>query len=698
MGKLGIKHRAGRWLSVILAFLLPGLGHVRKGHYAKGFLLLAGLLLDYVAIFRLADSDGGRHLLLIVYLVLLLPVFYFISVFEVLQFGEDSKKDGALRLKDGVWLTLAGAFMLVLLKPPVILLPWMNELAEWSVGPLLMLVSIIWLYTTKGGAGIMFRLGRMTACFIMLAVGALLLWDHLQGRNDIAALLDWWPLIFVLLGIEIMLYSTLLRKRASKLRLDTAGIAASLVIAITAYAVTQYADFPVRWLDQFNVDLNGRKEYAEENGFRFDKNVMKVPFDEDVQSLRIENANGDIYVRSGDVAEIEIFTTVWVDLTDEKEAQDIAEQSVLHATPGAEIVFEGKGQAYGVNGNRLPRMNVEIIIPKLEEPPEIAGPGAPSPGVHGDTDQATDAEDSAGNGEDVEDTEETKETEGAAASLDAIDSSDDTGQRLDGTDSPQETNLSSVNDEVPFEEGRPEGQADSVQDETDMDTSQDGEQSVPDSDAPVTEDQEQPSARPFKLNINSGNGSITVMDIHATDGIAVKSGSGLVQLSAIHGDISVEGVNANLEAYSIEGRSSLITKNGSIRVESATADVFASTMNGNLELTGIYGDLDTETKNGGIRISNAAMDIKASTLNGNVEIDSPVVGGNWDLDSSVGEIKLRVPLSGSYTVYGSVTFGNIATDLPLEQTRKTLRGVIGDGIYRIHINATNSISIHGQGH
>ncbi|MFF2890377.1 DUF4097 domain-containing protein [Paenibacillus sp. NPDC057967] len=686
MGKLGIKRQAGRLLSILLAFALPGLGHVRNGQYARGFLLLAALLLDYVAIFRLADSDGGRHLLLIVYLVLLLPVFYFISVFEVLQFDHEHKKeDVPLRLRDGIWLTLAGAFMLILLKPPAIMLPWMNELAEWSVGPLLMLVSLLWLRATRKGDGIMFRLGRITACIILLVLGALLLWDHIRGRNDIALLRDWWPLVFVFLGMEIILYSTLLKRKAAGLRLDAAGIAASLVIVVTAYAVTQYADFPVKWLDQFNVDLNGRKEYAEENGFRFDKNVMKVPFDDSVESLRIENANGDIHVRMGEVNEIEIYTTVWVDLTDEAEAKAVAEQSLIHAVPGVETVLEGKGQAYGANGNRLPKMNVEIIIPKLDEPQEdIMGPPTPPP------EEPDDGQ-----------TEGPQEAEGDSASESSL-LPEDSGMplaenSLDHTVESQEADAPIKPGDTALEDGLASDSGTS-QDGAGQDQVQDGPvPGIDTGDSMGSEEQRSPGVGELKLNINSGNGSVTVMDVYAKGGVLVRSASGLVQLTAIHGDISVEGINASLEAYSIQGQSSLVTKNGSIKVESATDDVFASTMNGNLELSDIYGDLDTETKNGGIRISNAAMDIKANTLNGNVEIDSSVVGGNWDLDSSVGEINLHVPYSGSYTVYGSVTFGNLTTDLPLVQTRKTLRGVIGDGDYRIHINATNSISIHGQG-
>lgn len=643
MGKLGIKRRGRRLASVLLAFLLPGMGHVWNGHYAKGFLLLAGLLLDYTAIFRLADSDGGRHLLLIVYLMLLLPLFYFISVYEVLQMDEQKYAEpSGLRLKGGILLASAGLLMMILVKPPHFMLPWMNELAEWSVGPLLMLVSIALVLFARKGAAWMFKLGRMTAAVVIFAMGALLIWDLAKGRNDIALLSEWWPVVFILLGIEMVLYATVLKGKAGKLRLDMPGFAAALVITVTAYTVTQYADFPVRWLDQFNVDLNGRHDYGEEKGYRFDKNVIKVPFDEKVASIKVINANGDLTVRSGDVEEVELQATVWVDLASEAEAAEIAEQSIIEINPGNEIVIEGKGQAFGPNGNRLPRMNMIITIPEVEAPPKVYDTMPP-------------------------DSMAVTPEPGATFTADQAESSGS-----------------------PLEE-EPESGVEKPESNASLE--------------PLLEElHEKELAAPpepvqtIKLEIESDNGSVTVSGLSAADGVTIRNGSGLVKLSSILGPISVEGINSSIEADSVAGETSLVTKNGTILAKSISEGaIYASTLNGDIELRNIAGDLDVETKNGGILVSGASSDVKADTLNGSIDISSPVIGGNWDLDSSVGEIKLQVPYNGNYSVYGSVTFGNITTDLPLEQTRKTIRGTIGENVYRIHINATNSISIHGQG-
>lgn len=645
MGKHGIKRRGRRIAIVLLAFLVPGMGHIGYGQYAKGFLLLAGLLLDYTAIFRLADSDGGRHLLLIVYLMLLLPVFYFVSVYGTLQLDEEKLSESfVLRMSDGILLASAGLLMMILVKPPDFMLPWMNELAEWSVGPLLMLAAIALVLTARKGAAWMFKLGRITAGIAIFTIGSLLMWDLLKGRNDIALLSEWWPAVFILLGIEMILYTTLLKGKAGRLRLDVPGFAAALVITVAAYAVTQYADFPVKWLDQFNVDLNGRLDYGEEKGYRFDKNVIKVPFDEEVTSLKIINANGDVTVRSGDVEEVELQATVWVDLANEAEAAEIADQSTVEIKPGGEIVIEGKGQAFGPNGNRLPRMNMVIVIPELEAPPAINETESPvtvteSPEVG--LEETTDGAGASGNEPEAE-----TEANGTERTDSAIIEPTSLLKQL----SPEEL-------VEPFE--------------------------------PV---------QTIKLEVESDNGNVSVSELNAIDGVMIRNGSGLVKLSSIRGPVAVKGMNSSIETEVVAGESSLITENGTILAKSMSeGSLSASTLNGDIELRDIEGDLDVETKNGGILVSGAASNVKVDTLNGNIDISSSIVGGNWDLDSSVGEIKLRVPFDGNYSVYGSVTFGKITTDLPLEQTRKTIRGAIGESVYRIHINATNSISIHGQG-
>ncbi|MBD2870899.1 DUF4097 family beta strand repeat-containing protein [Paenibacillus arenilitoris] len=636
MGKLGIKRRKSRLLAVLLAFGLPGAGHMYAGQHPKGLLLIASYLLDLTAIVRLADSDGGRHLLMIVYLGIMLPVFYFISVFDSLQSMEaEAEESVAFGLAHGILLALAGFALLLLVKPPEALLPWMNELAELSVGPFIIIAAVWLLLQARKGSVSMFKLGRFTAAALVLMVGGLLLWDQIQGRNDISLLGQWWPVIFIMLGFEVIVFSIRFKGAEKKLRLDVTGGAIALVITMTAYVVTQYADIPFRWLDQFNVDLNGAADYGEEKGFRYDKPVMKVPLEDDVSLIGITNPNGHITVRSGDVQEIEVQTTVWVDLPDKTEADKVAEQSTVKINPGAEVALDAKGKDYGANGSKKPRMNMIVTVPM-----------SLSDRLH------------------IEETEEPP-IESEPPPLEAESPGED--HRLDGLSATEGNELSEVT----------EDQAD-------------GE-------LPATPDPGEVEKPALKMSIDADNGSVEVAGLALPGGLAIESSSGLVTVSGIIGPVTVKGNIGEVRASEIDGDANVEMKNGAIAAADIEGKLYASTLNGSLDLKRIRDDIEAGTKNGKIKIESAGASVKADTLNGGIELISDTVGGNWDLDSSVGEIRLTMPEDGDYTVYGSVTFGNITTDLPLEASKKTVRGTMGAGTYRVQINATNSITIRRFG-
>jgi len=635
LGQLRIKRIKNRLLTVLFAFAMPGAGHLYTGQHPKGLLLIAAFWLDLTAIVRLADSDGGRHLLLIVYLGIMLPVFYFISVFDSLQSADaDNNKPVALNLTHGILLFAAGSIMLILVKPPHALLPWMNELAELCVGPIIIMASILLVSRSRKAGGVsLFKLGRFTAAALVLTVGVLLLWDQIQGRNDISLLGQWWPIIFILLGLEIILYSIKFKDIEKKLRFDAAGAMIAVAISLTAYVVTQYADIPYRWLDQFNVDLKGTAEFGEEKGFRYDKTIIKVPLDEAVSNIRIVNPNGQVTIQSGDVQEIELLTAVWVDVLDKSEADTIAEESTVKVNPGAEVVLEAKGLSYGANGSRKPRMNMIITVPlSLSDQVQV---------------------------------EQQEQAEDPLNLENTVDNSD-------------------RNSITPLESGADLSAELATEQPIESDTGLNSEQS------PQNTEEQKPL---LKMKVESGNGSIEIKNLTLPGGLEIRSSSGIITVSNIKGTVSVKGNNGGITVNGITGDTNLETKNGTITAASIQGNLYANTLNGSLEIKQIEANIEAETKNGKIKIDNAGGSVKADTLNGNIEVSSALVGGDWDLDSSVGEVKLAMPGDGHFRVYGSVTFGNIMTELPLEVSKKTIRGTIGEGTFRIQINATNSIAI-----
>jgi hypothetical protein len=78
-----IKGKRSKWLAGLLAFLIPGIGHMYLGLMVKGIVLMLLVALDITAIVYV--SIDGHNVLSIVLLSLLLPIIYFYNLFDAIQ-------------------------------------------------------------------------------------------------------------------------------------------------------------------------------------------------------------------------------------------------------------------------------------------------------------------------------------------------------------------------------------------------------------------------------------------------------------------------------------------------------------------------------------------------------------------------------------------------------------------------------------
>ncbi|TYP68610.1 DUF4097 family beta strand repeat-containing protein [Paenibacillus methanolicus] len=625
-------------LAVLAAFVCPGAGHLLLGLHMNGLLLLAGTLADILAMIHFADLAGGRFALLLVYLGLAVPAFWFYSVFGTLQEASrqnhaadvSSVRSGTLALVlQGAAIALLGAVMLVFLAPP----KWLAELLEDNGNDLtgigLIIIALNYAFRRRGT---MLRTGRITAALLILTVGGLLLSDQMAGRNDIALLGRWWPAAFVLLGVEVIVYSLAYRKKEERLPFDLGGSFMAAVIAVTAFSVTQYAAMPFKWLDQWNVNMPGAASLSEENGFKYDKEKLEIPLGADMESISINNPNGSVTVLKGEAANMTIETIVWIDAANKQEADEAAAASVVEIGGEKKIAIEAKGKAYGADGSRLPRMNVTVTVPADSHFSKI-------PVVDNEIAGA-----------------EESETLPPADSSEAIGANEDARSDDEANGSP----------------------ADSPATLTDANDAKD--------EAP-----EQPQA---KLTITAGNGAIRAEGLFLPGGLAIQGTNGEIQVSRIVGSVDIKTKNGAITVDQIAGDANLEVANGDISARQMEGKADVTTSSGSIRLEDIRGEAEVETKNGQITVAEAASGLRVDTLNGEIDIRSSVVGGDWNIDSSIGDIRLYVPETGGFSVNGSVTFGTITTDLPLEIGKKTVRGSVGDDLYRIDIDANSSIAIN----
>ena len=783
-----------RLLAALLSFLLPGAGQLYLGRAARGLLLLAAALIDVAAIVHYAGTGGGRHLLLIVYLGLALPVIYFYSMFDVLQAPAAGGPDGAaeaevsaegLSALTGAAVAGAGLLLLLLIKPPAGAGQALALAGDYAASAGLVALSALLLWRRSARE---YRIGRATAALAVLAVGCLLLWDRLHGTNGIAVLAGWWPVPLVVLGLEIMLADRIRRRRAAygggqsgrpvrRFPFDAGGLAAALVIAVVTYSVTQLAGLPFKWIEGLNAGLAPPKTgMTDESGFRYRKPEVGVELARETRRIEIENPNGAIVVRQGAGTALTVDATVWVDLPDKAEADQVAGASLVSVSGDEKLTIAAKGEHYEAadgSGKRIPRINLVVTLPRPIEPEperapgipggqprggEAAGPGdagampdgaegqpnsgagvpsgtgaaGPQPNAGGGAPNGAGAaaQPDGGGGEagEGEAGPEASGTDGAPSDSGAVRQPADGGGLSGGSDAGRGAAGSSGAPsgaraaERPVgggladaaESGLPGGRAGTgpgtggagsaapvsplSPDGTDGTAADVPSLVGPAGNTEIEVDpggdgggaDEQPVGVQ-SLAVAAGNGDVEVDGLTLPEGLTVTNTDGHIDVRRLNGKVRGETKNGTVTAREITGAVRLRTFNGDIVAGQIGGDAVVETSNGSITLEAMQGNVEAGTENGGITASELAASLHASTLNGRIEIRSSVVGGSWDVGSSVGEIRLHLPEDGDYTVSGSVTFGTIESDLLLEIGEKVVRGRVGEGTYRIAIDANNSI-------
>ncbi|MGV2948099.1 DUF4097 family beta strand repeat-containing protein, partial [Acinetobacter sp. AGC35] len=115
---------------------------------------------------------------------------------------------------------------------------------------------------------------------------------------------------------------------------------------------------------------------------------------------------------------------------------------------------------------------------------------------------------------------------------------------------------------------------------------------------------------------------------------------------------------------------------------------------GNVSAAGNGDEVDIYSKNGNLEVNGAPGKLHAESLNGGIEVRSPLIRGDWDVYSAVGDIFLYLPFAGDYTVNGSSGYGNITTDFHhFNIDKKTISGETGTGEFKLRIEGNSNLNV-----
>lgn len=207
----------------------------------------------------------------------------------------------------------------------------------------------------------MIKVGRITSALILVVVGGLLLFDQMADTNYLGYVLDWWPLIMILLGVEYLWVNLKYQKSDRQLKLDIGGVLIAVVIVIGVVGVTQSRWIPTQWFNGVNWESLVKGEL----GKKFEMGTTTIPIAEKTDKVTIDNPYGSIIVQTGSVKQIEIQRTVWVNLSDESGAQEVADATHIDYTAGDTLVITSKSDINRFA--RKPTIQLVVTVPEQEK-------------------------------------------------------------------------------------------------------------------------------------------------------------------------------------------------------------------------------------------------------------------------------------------------------------------------------------------
>ncbi|MFD2615677.1 DUF4097 family beta strand repeat-containing protein [Paenibacillus gansuensis] len=186
------------------------------------------------------------------------------------------------------------------------------------------------------------------------------------------------------------------------------------------------------------------------------------------------------------------------------------------------------------------------------------------------------------------------------------------------------------------------------------------------------------------------NGTLTVSGVPVREQLRANHMNGTIFVTDIAAAVELETTNGSIHIKNIQGDAELKSTNGNVTVSQVKGNVEAHSTNGKLEADAVTGKAELKTTNGKITVNGVTGELAAHTTNGSITAASSVIGGDWQLKTTNGGVEASLPENGNFEVDGSTGAGSIATDLPLQLSKRSIGGTIGSGQYKVEIRTNHS--------
>lgn len=170
--------------------------------------------------------------------------------------------------------------------------------------------------------------------------------------------------------------------------------------------------------------------------------------------------------------------------------------------------------------------------------------------------------------------------------------------------------------------------------------------------------------RGVSTDLRTSGGSIRLSQL--TGKQRFKTSGGSLSLTDVAGNINgqTSGGSITLDQCHTKDNMDLQTSGGSINAKASSGNMRLHTSGGSIRLTDLNGSIDAQTSGGSVQGSNLTGEIKAGTSGGSVRLAN--VSGSVDANTSAGSVEVSLLKVGAY-VRLSTSVGSVRVTMPLDK-------------------------------
>lgn len=196
-----------------------------------------------------------------------------------------------------------------------------------------------------------------------------------------------------------------------------------------------------------------------------------------------------------------------------------------------------------------------------------------------------------------------------------------------------------------------------------------------------------------KEDFSTSGGGLMINALSGT--IHGRTSGGGIQVSNSGDNIDLETSGGGIQAKHCTGNIKLVTSGGGIQFKHLNGTINAHTSGGGIEGKFITGELVTNTSGGGIALDEMDCSLDASSSAGSVAVQMNHVGKYLKLNTSSGNIALKLPAKQGLdlNLHAERINDDIASDFHGTWTKTNVNGTVNGGGIPVEVHANDGIDV-----